>query len=210
MPKGWVSLAGRPLLVRAIESFSSLPEALEIVAVVHPSIYRRARAWMVGHRARVPVKFVLGGRTRQESVRRGLEAAARQAQLIITHDVARPLIRARITREAVQTARRSKAAVVAARATDTLVLARSSRLQRVLDRKEIAATQTPQVFDAALLRLAHEAARRDRFLGSDEASLVARIGHQVSLVWNDSPNLKITHPHDLVVAETLLKPRADR
>lgn len=209
-PKGWVSVGGRPLLVRAIESFASLRRALEIVAVVHPAILRRARAWMIRHRVRVPVKMVLGGRTRQDSVRRGLDATARQARFVLTHDVARPLIRTRVIEKAIETARRSKAAIVAARATDTLVVAHASHLRRVLDRDEIAAAQTPQVFETALLKSAHEAAARDRFTGSDEATLVARLGRPVSLVWNDSPNLKITLPHDLVMAETLLRLKADR
>ncbi len=180
-PKAFVVLAGKTLLDR---SLAALEPVCERVVVAVP----------IGYEA--PPDRVTGGRTRAASVAAAL-AAAPEATVAVVHDAARPLASPDLVRRCVDALEGVDCAFAAARITDT-VHEGDELVDRSLDRSRLWAAQTPQVVRADVLRRALE---RD---GTDEASLVLAAGGTVRPVETGRPNLKITTPDDLRVAEALL------
>jgi 2-C-methyl-D-erythritol 4-phosphate cytidylyltransferase / 2-C-methyl-D-erythritol 2,4-cyclodiphosphate synthase len=198
-PKQLVTLAGRPILQRGVETFLGMPEVAELVVALPPHLAEAPPVYL-SHPSK-PVSIVAGGARRQDSVAHALACVADRADLVVIHDAARPLVAPALIRRTIDEAARSGAAIAAVRATDTVKRADASgRVRETLPRDEIYLVQTPQAFRTALLREALA-------LGldaTDEAMLVERAGHVVRLVEGDATNLKITTPGDLAMAERLL------
>jgi 2-C-methyl-D-erythritol 4-phosphate cytidylyltransferase len=146
---------------------------------------------------RTPLTVVAGGRTRQDSVWLALQAVPDDAQLVVVHDAVRPLITAKLVDAVVAAAATSGAAICALPVAETVKRVRGDLVESTLDRSELWAVQTPQAFRADLLREAHEKARRDGIVGTDDAMLVERLGHPVRVVPGLPENVKITTPEDL-------------
>lgn len=143
---------------------------------------------------------VAGGVTRSDSVRAGVAALPGDAAVVLVHDAARPLASADLFRRVIDAVRAGADAVVPA--VDVIDSLRA-RAGGVVERSELVAVQTPQGFSVEALRAAH-AAGVD---ATDDASLAERCGFEVVIVEGEPTNLKITHPHDLAVAEALLEVR---
>lgn len=211
VPKAWLRLRGRPLVLHAAERLcAALPAAAtaDLVLVVHPDDRERhladhvpALRDLAGAATRLHV--VDGGATRQESMQRGLTAAA-DAELVLVHDAARALVPVDAVRACLTAGLRSGAAVVAVPAVDTPKRVYGGRVEATLDRASIWLAQTPQVIRRDLLLRALAAAAADGFTGTDDVSLVERLGQPVEVVAGAPDNLKITHPGDLPLAEALL------
>ncbi|MCL2704299.1 MAG: 2-C-methyl-D-erythritol 4-phosphate cytidylyltransferase [Defluviitaleaceae bacterium] len=152
---------------------------------------------------------VPGGSDRQSSVyagvRRAAEIADGKASIIIIHDAARPLATQESLDKAIEAAEKYGGAVVSVPARDTIKMAKGLFISETPERTALYIAQTPQVFRLELLLKAHEAALKDGFTGSDDASLVERIGGDVCLTPGTYGNIKITHPEDLALAETLAR-----
>ena len=142
-------------------------------------------------------RVVAGEDTRSGSVRAGLDAVPPEATVVLVHDGARPLASGDLFKAVVAAVEQGADAVVPAiPVTDTV----RSRTDGVVDRADLVVVQTPQAFDAAVLRAAHAGSDE----GTDDASLVEAIGGTVQLVSGTPTNLKITYPTDLLLAEALL------
>ena len=149
-----------------------------------------------------PITIVEGGSRRQDSVRQAFDRVARDADIVVIHDAARPLVTADVIRRTVDAAAASGAAIAALRASDTVKRGNATgRIVETLPREEIYLAQTPQAFQVDVLRQAL-ATPGD---ATDEATLAERAGHHVQLVDGDPRNLKITTPADLETAERLLR-----
>jgi len=145
---------------------------------------------------------VPGGETRSASVRAGLAAVPLDADVIVVHDAARPLAGADLWHAAIDAIRRgADAALCAVPVTDTVKRVDGERVVATVDRGELVAVQTPQAFRAAILRRAHDGGRD----ATDDGALVEAAGGTVVVVPGSPANLKITHPHDVVIAEALLE-----
>jgi 2-C-methyl-D-erythritol 4-phosphate cytidylyltransferase len=126
----------------------------------------------------------------------------------MVHDGVRPFISPALLQKAVDTTRKTGATVVAVPVKDTIkAVSPEKEVIKTLDRETLWAVQTPQTFKHDLLKKAHEKARQDGFYGTDDASLVERIGVPVSIIDGPYENIKITTPEDLVLAEALLQKR---
>jgi 2-C-methyl-D-erythritol 4-phosphate cytidylyltransferase len=206
VPKQYLLLGGRSVLSRTLSVFEGMPEVGSIVVVV-PNRYRgRTERLVIREGFRKIVSIVSGGAERQSSVRLGLEAFPEPPELVLVHDAVRPFIRRKVVREVIRAARRHGAAVVGVKVTDTIKEASSAGFyRRTLDRTRLWAVQTPQGFRYNLLRAAHAEASKRKFVGTDEASLVERMGLRVRIVEGDSDNLKITRREDLRIAKRRLK-----
>ncbi len=214
VPKQFLYLAGKPILLRTLERILSLERVIQVVIALPAGQIARARALLRHQRWRVPVRCVRGGPTRQESVRRAVRFATPRADLIMVHDAVRPLCDRETMQRALDAAWNQGGAVPALPAMETIQ--RVSRRGRVLatpPRDELYAIQTPQCFHASILRKALALANRHGFEGTDESSVVRWAGHSVTVVPGSSENIKITRPLDLKVAELLLSdhpaPRPD-
>ena len=150
-------------------------------------------------------KIVVGGETRSASVLAGLREADPASELIAIHDGARPLVTVDIIDAAIEKAAERGAAAPAVPVKDTVKRAVNGLVTGALDRSELYAVQTPQVFEHGLILGALEKAVSDRVELTDDCSAVERIGMPVCLTEGSYDNLKITTPEDLAVAEAILE-----
>ena len=158
-----------------------------------------------------PVKIVKGGETRTESVFSGVMEADPRAGLIAVHDGARPLVAPALFDAVVDSAQVTNASAPAVPVTDTIKVADESGIVRSTpERSSLFAVQTPQVFQAELLKAALQSAITCGANITDDCAAVERLGKQVQLVPGDSENIKITRPLDLPVAEAILRAREGR
>ena len=152
--------------------------------------------------------IVAGGLKRQDSVWEGIKAITGECELVMVHDGVRPFISQALLQKAIDVTRESGATVVAVPVKDTIkVVSREKEVLKTLDRKTLWSVQTPQTFNQDLLKRAHEKARQDGFYGTDDASLVERMGVTVRVVDGSYENIKITTPEDLVIGETIQQKR---
>ena len=197
LPKQFIKLGRAPILAETVGHFTRHPAVIAVV-VAAPEIHvERTRRALARVTRRAPVTVVQGGGMRQDSVWLALRAVPGHADIIIVHDAVRPLITRGLIDAVVGAVAESGAAICALPITETIKRVRQDVVETTLDRSELWAVQTPQAFRAALLREAHEKARRDGVVGTDDAMLVERLGHQVRVVRGLVENVKITTPEDL-------------
>jgi len=195
-PKAFVRVGGRTLLERSVEA---LAEQVDEVVVALPAGMALA--------AETPARSVVGGATRQESVRLLLEAT--DADLVLIHDAARPFLAAATVGAVLAAVRQSGAATVAQPVADTLVRAEQGTLKHGtrwgerVERAGLWAVQTPQAGRRDWLLAAHERARREGHVATDDAGLLHWAGHEVTLVAGEASLFKVTAPGDLLLAEAL-------
>ena len=200
-PKAFVELAGRPLVQWSIDALSQVQEIEQIVVAMPP-----------GLAAPAGVSAVEGGSVRSESVRLALAAAGggRDQDLVLVHDAARPLLTTELaaaTIHALEADESIDAAIAAMPMTDTVKRVRDGVVSETLERSELWAVQTPQVFRRAALERALDVPDEVLAQATDDAWLVERAGGRVGVVKASSENLKITTPLDLALAEMLLASR---
>lgn len=207
--KQLLRIGGQTVLALAVRAAASAVSTAAVVVACHPDRVDEYRREMsnadLPHK---PFEFVEGGASRQESMARGLDAAERFGRpLVAVHDGARPLATPELFDEACATLlceAELDGVVIGHPVTDTLKLASGARIESTADRSRFWAVQTPQVFRTSVLRRALDAALSTGFTGTDDASLVERIGGRVGLVQGPRTNLKITLPEDAAVAEAIL------
>lgn len=210
-PKGFVELAGVPLIVHALEAIAGASEIERVIPVISAAEMERFAA--LAPRLRRIEKLagpVAGGRERQDSVAAGLAAVPSGCEWVAVHDAARPLVRSRDVSRVVLTAWRSGAAILAIPVRDTVKRVQGGRVVATPPRSECFAAQTPQVFRCEVLREALAKAAADAFVGTDDAELVERLGVEIEVVDGSPRNLKITRPEDLAIAELWLRERSLR
>ena len=156
-----------------------------------------------------PVKVVPGGATRTESVLRAALEASEDAVFLAVQDGARPLVTSTLIDDVVAAAQCYHAAAPAIPVTDTIKVARDGIVESTPERSTLFAVQTPQVFDAELLKAALQDALRANAALTDDCSAVERVGKEVHLTAGDRENIKITTPLDLAVAEVILQRRGE-
>ncbi|MEN6520774.1 MAG: 2-C-methyl-D-erythritol 4-phosphate cytidylyltransferase [Armatimonadota bacterium] len=203
--KVFAQAAGKPLLAHTLGSFEQCGLVDDIVLVVaeHEIGYAREIAERYGiYKLRA---VGAGGGHRQESVERGLLALDSSTNIVAVHDGARPLVHQETIRATIETAREMGAAVAATPVIDTIKMAGMDGIVTATpDRSTLWSIQTPQTFEKSLLLQAYRQADADGYLGTDDASLVERLGHPVKLVQGSYDNIKVTTPLDLEFVEMML------
>lgn len=193
-----------PVLIRTLRALESCAEIAEIVVVTREDLIVPV-AQLCKEAALTKVnKVVLGGATRTESVLAGIREVSDQIELIAIHDGARPLVTRAVLDAVIAAGRRTGAAAPAVPVKDTIKSAAGDTVERTLDRAKLRAIQTPQVFDAGLIRAALTKALEDGAELTDDCSAVERLGMTVTLTEGSYRNMKITTPEDMAVAEALL------
>ncbi|MDO4318975.1 MAG: 2-C-methyl-D-erythritol 4-phosphate cytidylyltransferase [Bacteroidales bacterium] len=205
LPKQFCQLEGRPVVMRAIDSLRrALPDAAMTIVLAESDIDRFSYLCNL-HQFASP-QVVAGGATRWESVKRGLATVADGTRLVMVHDGARPFPTETMIESLVATMADDAVhgAVPVVPVTDSLRLLSDDRLGSVpFDRSRLRAVQTPQIFRADELRRAYELPYQETF--TDDASVIEAAGMgEVVLTQGDPLNLKITHPLDITIAETIL------
>jgi 2-C-methyl-D-erythritol 4-phosphate cytidylyltransferase len=197
-PKALVELAGRTLLQWSVDALRAV-SAIEEIVIALPA----------GADAPVGTNGVKGGRVRSESVRLALAAAGdgRDQDMVLVHDAARPLLSAQLAQAtigALEADQTIDAVIAAVPMTDTVKRVTGGVVSETLDRSELWAVQTPQVFRRAALERALDVSDEVLAQATDDAWLIERAGGRVGVVESSRENLKVTTPLDLAVAEMLL------
>jgi len=204
--KQYLPLAGMPILTRTLRVFDDCEVIDRLVLVVPQSDIAFVRDAILGPAAlRKSLLIVAGGLRRQDSVFNGLAAIDPDESLVVIHDAVRPLVSCESITACVATAQVHGACILALPVWDTLKLTTAAGIiETTLPRERLWMAQTPQVFRTGLIRMAHERARREQLLGTDDACLVERMGISVRILPGSRRNIKITTAEDLSLAEALL------
>lgn len=204
MPKQFLPLNGRPILLHTLDAFHRYNPQLPVVLVL-PADDRDT--WMKiirDHQVHNPITLVDGGETRFQSVRNGLGVLSGDG-LVAIHDGVRPLISEDIIGASFRLAAAHKTAIAAVRLKESIRMT-DQDTTRAVDRSRFRLIQTPQTFDLALIRKAYQ--QKEDATMTDDASVAERAGFSISLFEGSYENIKITTPEDLVVAEALLKQKS--
>ncbi len=202
-------IAGEPVIAHPIRAFERATSVDEIVVVAREDRHDEIRKISRDRGFKKVLSIVPGGERRQDSVRAGLDRINRDAKYVAVHDAARPLITPKQIERAFAQCRVHGAAALAQPVNDTLKRADADLLVvGSVDRHQMYAMQTPQIFERKLLEDAYRAVYAENILVTDEVSAVERLGYKVALVLDDDLNLKITYPRDLPVADFIIRDRA--
>ena len=196
-------LDGMPVLAHTLRAVDAAQSVDEIVIAAREEDLLTYAELCKTYGIRKPVKVVVGGATRQESVLRAALEARADAKLLAVQDGARPLVTPELFDAVVLRA------AVCVPVHDTIKLARDRRVTETPDRSMLFAVQTPQVFDAGLLKAALQSALTEHAALTDDCSAVERLGKAVYLTDGDEENIKITTPVDLAIAEAILQRRGE-
>ncbi len=201
LPKQFLELGGKPVLMRTISAFRG--GFSDVIVTLPEGQMALWRELCERYGFAVPHRVVAGGETRWHSVKNALDSIGdiSGVDIIAVHDGVRPLVTAEVIGRTVEAARRDGAAIPVVMLNDSVRQVEKGA-SHALDRSTLRAVQTPQVFDARVLMAAYGQPFESTF--TDDASVVERAGHSVTLVEGDPQNLKITRPMDLALAEYLL------
>ena len=196
-------LGGEPMIARTVRAFQECDAVSEIVIVTREDLILPIRELT---KSCEKVKAVVaGGKSRQESVGKGLNALSKDVKLAAVHDGARPLITWQLIDCCIRAANTYGAAAPAIPVKDTIKTVEGGIVVNTPDRSKLNAVQTPQVFDIDMLKGALLKAYQDGAEVTDDCSAVERLGMKVKIVEGDEKNLKVTTPMDLKIAEMLLE-----
>lgn len=203
VPKQFVPMCGKPVLMHTIAKFASVSDT-SIILVIPQAHFGWWQELCEEHNFAIPHKVVAGGSSRFQSVKNALATIvnAEAGDIVSVHDGVRPLVSVELIARAFEQARKQGSAIPVVPVTDSVrkVIGMHSE---ALERSALRAVQTPQVFDARLLLSAYDTEFSEFF--TDDASVVETAGHSVSLIDGETTNIKITHPIDLIVAEHIVK-----
>jgi 2-C-methyl-D-erythritol 4-phosphate cytidylyltransferase len=204
-PKQLLTLDKTPILIYTIRKFDACPLIDRIiVAAPHESV-DEVRKLVAGAGFSKPVSVVQGGARRQDSVAVAMQHLNPDTTIVAVHDAVRPFVRVDEIEAVLLEAHKSGAAVLAIPIVDTVKQIRKDVIDSTLTREHLVLAQTPQAFRIEVLREAFERARRDEYYGTDESSLVERLGLPVAVVRGSERNIKITRPDDLTLARFFLQ-----
>lgn len=204
--KQYLLLDDRPVLAHTIGLFEGHPLIDQIVLVVPPAEVEGCRREIVERFAFSKVAAVVaGGAERQDSVRRGLAACpGGDADVVLIHDGVRPCFSSSLIPALVERIRNEGACIVAVPVKDTIKQVAQGVIVTTPDRRSLWQAQTPQGFLLGLIRQAHQAAFADGYSGTDDASLLERLGRSVAILEGDYRNIKITTAEDLILARAFI------
>jgi len=208
--KQYLKLAGKPILAHTLALFDQHPQVEHIYPILPADEIDYCRQQIIEPYAFSKVRrLVSGGAERQDSVRNGLLALAEDGlgqseRIVLVHDGARPLFNPRLLSELLEIIVAKGACIVGAPAKDTIKEVDAGVISGTPERKRLWQAQTPQGFRYQLIAEAFRCADEAGFLGTDDASLLERIGVPVAILAGDYRNIKVTTPEDLVIASALL------
>jgi 2-C-methyl-D-erythritol 4-phosphate cytidylyltransferase len=203
-PKQFHMLNGTPILVHTIRKFDSCTAINYIIVTAPREALDEVRDMVKAAGFNKSVTVAEGGERRQDSVAMGLDQLQPGTDIIAVHDGVRPFVSVADIENVVNQAERTGAAILAVPIVDTVKQAEREFVELTLTREHLVLAQTPQVFRTEILKQAFDRAAKDEYYGTDESSLVERLGHPVAIVRGSERNIKITRPSDLTLARVFL------
>ncbi len=206
--KNLLKLAGEPILVRTLKTFSQVERIKFLIVAVAEHEVETVEKLLSATENLKSWRVTIGGSERQYSIANGLKLLPDDAEIILVHDAARPLISVQTINDVIDTVEKFGGAIAAVPAKDTIKIVGADKFVRFTPpRRELVAVQTPQGFRRDLLLRAYDKAAEENFLGTDDSSLVERLGVRIKVVTSSYENIKVTTPEDIHVAETILRDR---
>ncbi|MDJ0624183.1 MAG: 2-C-methyl-D-erythritol 4-phosphate cytidylyltransferase [Desulfocapsaceae bacterium] len=204
LPKQYLELGGKPILVHSVAAFHQHPEIARVIVVVPADRINSTQELLHNHQLDDKTTVIAGGLRRQDSVKAGLDELEEQTTTVLVHDGARPLVSQELISECLAQTELHGAAIAAVPVKDTLKKGGENALiTATVDRQGLWQAQTPQAAKLKMLREAYSKAGELDF--TDEASLLEHAGYPVKLVAGAEINIKITRPEDLALAQNLLR-----
>ena len=207
--KQFLLLDGKPLLFHSIEKFLALENIIEIVVVTNNVYMTNDLLGKTNYLKNREIKTVDGGERRQDSVYNGFLSVDKNTDLVLIHDVARPLVLLSDIKRSIDAGLQYGAATLASPVVDTIKLGKYDKdelfVEKTLERNNLYSIQTPQVFAYELLFNTYSFFAGKMPVITDEASLIEQYGKSVNLVISKGPNLKITYESDLLTTGEVLK-----
>ncbi len=206
--KNLLKLAGEPILVRTLKTFSQVERIKFLIVAVAEHEVETVEKLLSATENLKSWRVTIGGSERQYSIANGLKLLPDDAEIILVHDAARPLISVQTINDVIDAVEKFGGAIAAVPAKDTIKIVGADKFVRFTPpRRELVAVQTPQGFRRDLLLRAYDKAAEENFLGTDDSSLVERLGVRIKVVTSSYENIKVTTPEDIHVAETILRDR---
>jgi 2-C-methyl-D-erythritol 4-phosphate cytidylyltransferase len=204
-PKQLLVLHKTPILIYTIRKFDACP-LVDVVIVAAPrGSVEEVRRLVTAANFLKPVTVVQGGNRRQDSVSVAMQQLSPDTTIVAVHDAVRPFVSVGEIEDVIREADKRGAAILAVPIVDTVKQVDQNVVDSTVAREHLVFAQTPQAFRVEILRQAFEHARRDDYYGTDEASLVERMGEPVWIVRGSERNIKITRPSDLTLARVFLE-----
>ncbi len=205
LPKQFQDIGGKPVTAHSLLKFEACKAITEIVLIVSEGwlefAVELARKYKIAKLSQV----IIGGKERQDSVFKGLNALTAQPDIVAIHDAVRPFISIIKIEETVRAAQEFGGALVAVPVKDTIKAEKNGFVEKTLDRKVLWAVQTPQTFQFEILSEAYKNAYHKGIYSTDDSALVEMAGHPVKIIEGDYQNMKITVPSDFALAEKLIE-----
>jgi 2-C-methyl-D-erythritol 4-phosphate cytidylyltransferase len=206
--KLFATIAGKPVIAHTIQAFERSRSVTKIIIVAREDQHDEIRELARAKSFKKVRSIIAGGEHRQDSVRAGLDRLDEEAKFVAVHDAARPLVTPEQVESVYAQCRVHGAAALAEPINDTPKRADVDlMITASVDRHQLYAMQTPQIFERGLIEEAYRAVYAGNVLVTDEVSAIERLGHKVVLVLNEDFNFKITYPRDLGLAEFVLNQR---
>lgn len=212
--KQFIKVNEKPLLIYSLEKFSKIKNISQIIVVTN-DFDETLKLINSSYLSDIKIDVISGGELRQDSVYHGFCKLNQDIDLVLIHDVARPLVNISDIEKCIEVASISGSAILAIPVVDTLKRAKYNNdeliVEKTVDRESLYAVQTPQVFSYFLLEKAYRVYRNSSDsklapnLFTDEASMVELLSGKVNIVAGSSTNIKITYPEDLILVESMLK-----
>jgi 2-C-methyl-D-erythritol 4-phosphate cytidylyltransferase len=202
IPKQFLHLGDKPILVHTIEKFLQIPYIQIVLALPADALEYWEKVGSIFFDDLSQIRTVEGGKTRFQSVKNALFSIEQNAGLVAVHDGVRPFVSSAIIQKSFEVAAQKKSAVVCVDSKDSVRLLDGNDNKSV-DRKNVKLIQTPQTFDLELLKKAYQV--DDNVLFTDDASVVEHFGQKIFLIDGDYKNIKITSPEDMEIGGIFLK-----
>jgi 2-C-methyl-D-erythritol 4-phosphate cytidylyltransferase len=211
-PKQFLELDGVPILILTLRRIAACPLVTTIIVATRGDEIARLESLIQKENFTQPIRVVKGGDTRQDSVGQALQTVPADTDFVLVHDAVRPFVTVDQITRVIEEARRCKAAILGIPAMDTVKEVKRASLPEdvalitaTVPRERVVLAQTPQVFDAKLLKEAFAQAVAEGINASDEAGLIEKLGHDVHVVLGAERNIKITKPSDMDLARFYLQ-----
>ena len=200
-------LGEKPILAHTLDKFETCPLIHSILLVAgQEDMDYCLKEIIEKYNYQKISQIIPGGKRRQDSVKNGIDSLSKNVDVVVIHDGVRPFVTREMVEESIRSAIRFQAVVFGMPVRDTIKMANpDGTILKTLDRESLWQIQTPQTFQVNLIKEAYSQATEDGFIGTDDASLVERLGVKVHILLGSYTNIKITTPEDLILAHLFLK-----
>ncbi len=202
--KNFLELGGESVLIRTLKTFSKSARVKNLIVVVAENEISEVEKILSAEKNLKSWQIVVGGSERQFSIANGLKFLPEETEIVLVHDAARPLINLSVIEKVIDAAEKFGGAIAAVPEKNTIKFVDAENfVVKTPPRSELVEVQTPQGFRKEILLRAYKKAEEENFLGTDDASLVERLGEKIKVVESDYKNIKITTPEDLEIAKAI-------